>query len=115
MAGANRNSLAWRWMLVAPLGVIWAGVYYAGYGAAGVDAATWRFWATDLNPLPWLAGVAVLRVYLARHDRYRAGGGDARLWSAGHVLSFVTGLLLALALWESPLNGFVGRSMTLIR
>jgi cytochrome c oxidase assembly factor CtaG len=113
MAGEDRKGLAWRWMLVAPLGVIWAGGYYMGYGAAGADAATWRFWTADLNPLPWLAAFAVLRVYLARRDRYRAGGGDARSWSAGQVLSFVSGLLLALALWESPLNGFVGRSMTL--
>lgn len=113
MAGEDRNGLARRWRLVAPLGLLWAGVYYAGYRAAGVDAATWRFWAADLNPLPWLAALAVLRLYFRHYDRYRSRSSDAPLWSAGQVWSFVSGVLLALALWESPLNGFVGRSMTL--
>ncbi len=113
MAYEDRNSRAWRWVGVALLGLVWVGVYYAGYAAAGLDAVTWRFWMVDLNPVPWLAGLAMLRVYMVRRDHYRARGGDARLWSAGHVLSFVSGLLLTLALWESPLNGFVGRSMTL--
>ncbi len=113
VAGEERNGLARRWKLVAFLGLVWAGAYYAGYGVAQADAATWRFWAADLNLLPWLGGMVLLRLYLARYDRYRAQGGDAHLWSTGQVVSFVSGLLLALALWESPLNGFVGRSMTL--
>lgn len=113
MAGGDGNGLARRWKLVVPLSLVWAAVYYAGYHAAGVDAMTWRFWAADLNPLPWLGALAVLRFYVGRYDHYRARGGNVRSWSAGQVLSFVAGLLLALALWESPVNGFVGRSMTL--
>ncbi len=113
MAGGARGIFGGRWGVIGPFVLVWAGMYYAGYAAAGVDIRTLQFWAADLNPLPWLAGAAILHLYLTRHDRYRAQGGDARLWSVWRVVSFVSGLLLMLVLWESPLNGFVGRSMAL--
>ena len=113
VSGGAMGGVLRHWRLVLPMLAVWAVVYWDGYAAAGVDTGSWRFWAADLNPVPWLGALILFGVYVARYEGYRAGGGDAGRWSRWRIASFVAGVLLALALWESPLNGFVGRSMTL--
>lgn len=111
--GMSWRGVGRRWKgLLAGL-VVLGGIYMKGFAAAGVHADSWHFWAADLNPLPWLGAMVLMAVYWTRYDQYRAEGGAPDLWSTTRVLSFVAGVLLALALWESPLNGFVVRSMTL--
>ncbi len=111
--GGNLEGIARRWKGILAGLVVLVAIYGKGYAVAGVHADSWHFWAADLNPLPWLGAIMLIAVYWARYDRYKAEGGAPGLWSGARVFSFVAGVLVALALWESPLNGFVERSMTL--
>ncbi len=113
VGGGNFGGVARRWKGILAGVVVLAVIYAKGYALAGADADSWHFWAADMNPLPWLGAIMLIAVYWTRYDRYKATGGDPTLWSGVRVWCFVAGVLVALALWESPLNGFVGRSMTL--
>ncbi|MHB1672205.1 MAG: cytochrome c oxidase assembly protein [Acidiferrobacter sp.] len=111
--GGNCAGVARRWKGIVAGFLALAVIYVKGYAVAGAQADSWHFWAADLNPLPWLGAVMLMAVYWTRYDRYKVEGGAPGVWWGVRVLSFMAGVLVALALWESPLNGFVGRSMTL--
>ncbi len=111
--GRGFAALVARWWLFIPMAVVLPALYQVGYADSGPYANAWRFWTADFNPLPWLGALAVMAVYLRAYDERRARQGDEGAWSRWRVGSFLAGVLVALVLWESPINVLVRESMTL--
>jgi len=106
------SALLRRWKVGVPIGLVVILFYVVGYRQTGAHWGA-HLWVADLNPLPWVLGVMALGWYLRKYDQFRAAGGSAAQWSMAHVITYVVGVLCALVLWESPLNGLVPRSMSL--
>ena len=106
-------AIANRWKVFMPMLLVVTLLYATRYLAEGASYNIATLYLVTLNPIPWIGAIGLIIYYFKKYDQHKTSPDQSAHWPRWKVWSFMAGILMMLLLWESPLNAFVPKSMTL--